>query len=195
MISVRDISERKAHTQALEYLALHDGLTGLANRTMFGDLMSRELSTAKRNAEERAVLVMDLDGFKNVNDTLGHDRGDTLLKQVTKRLLATLREGDTVARLGGDEFGILPTAPPTSERRRPSRSKSNRYASEAFTWVMRSSTSRRASASPLYPRHGSEAVELLHRADLAMYSAKRSGEGHAVFDEAKGRTLPSNLPG
>src|SRR5271154_4757117 len=108
LASVRDISERKAQTEALEHLALHDGLTGLANRTLFGDLLSRTLASAKRAGEPRAVLVMDLDGFKLVNDTLGHECGDTLLKQVGERLVATLREGDTVARLGGDEFGILP---------------------------------------------------------------------------------------
>ena len=108
LVCVRDISERRAHTQALEHLALHDGLTGLANRTLFSDLLSRTLASARRANEPRAVLMMDLDGFKHVNDTLGHDRGDTLLREVGERLVGTLRESDTVARLGGDEFAILP---------------------------------------------------------------------------------------
>ena len=107
LASVRDISERKAYTEALEHQALHDGLTGLANRVLFSAHLSRALASARRSNQRRAVLVMDLDGFKQVNDTLGHDRGDTLLRQLGARLVAALREGDTVARLGGDEFAIL----------------------------------------------------------------------------------------
>ena len=105
---VRDISERKAHTEALAHQALHDGLTGLANRTLFTEHVSQALASAARNHESRAILVMDLDGFKRVNDSLGHDQGDRLLKQFTDRLVAATRETDTIARLGGDEFAILP---------------------------------------------------------------------------------------
>jgi len=105
---VRDISERKAYTESLERQALYDQLTGLPNRTLFGVHLLQALADAKRSGESRAVLVMDLDGFKQVNDRLGHDRGDRLLEEVGKRLTAALRKNDAVARLGGDEFAILP---------------------------------------------------------------------------------------
>src|ERR1700722_8887761 len=105
---VRDISARKAYTENLEHLALHDGLTGLANRKLFGELVLQGLASAHRNDEPRALLMMDLDGFKQVNDMLGHEHGDRLLEQVAQRLRGAVRESDTIARLGGDEFAILP---------------------------------------------------------------------------------------
>ena len=108
LASVRDVSERKSHREALEHLALHDSLTGLANRSMFSDHVGRSLALAKRDHESRGVLLLDLDGFKRINDTQGHEVGDDLLQQVGKRLEAVLRESDMVARLGGDEFAILP---------------------------------------------------------------------------------------
>jgi diguanylate cyclase (GGDEF)-like protein/PAS domain S-box-containing protein len=181
LASVRDISERRAHTEALEHLALHDGLTGLANRTLFGNLVSQTLASAKRTDEPRALLVMDLDGFKQVNDLLGHDRGDTLLKQVAERLVGALRDGDTVARLGGDEFGILPADASDLSAAAAVALKIQETCEPAF--VVNDET---VHVSPsigiaLFPEHGTTPAELLHRADLAMYAAKRSGEGHAVF--------------
>jgi diguanylate cyclase (GGDEF)-like protein/PAS domain S-box-containing protein len=181
LASVRDISERRAHTEALEHLALHDGLTGLANRTLFGNLVSRTLASAKRTDEPRALLVMDLDGFKQVNDLLGHDRGDSLLKQVSERLVGALRDGDTVARLGGDEFGILPADASDLSAAAAVALKIQETCESAF--VVNDET---VHVSPsigiaLFPEHGTTPAELLHRADLAMYAAKRSGEGHAVF--------------
>jgi PAS domain S-box-containing protein len=108
LVTVRDVSERKAHTEALEQLALHDGLTGLANRALFNDLIGRSIALATRTGEARGVMVLDLNGFKLVNDSLGHDHGDELLQQVADRLRGVVRGADVVARLGGDEFGILP---------------------------------------------------------------------------------------
>ena len=87
---------------------MHDGLTGLANRTLFTEHVSQALASAIRNHESRAILVMDVDGFKWVNDSLGHDQGDCLLKQISERIVSATREADTIARLGGDEFAILP---------------------------------------------------------------------------------------
>jgi diguanylate cyclase (GGDEF)-like protein/PAS domain S-box-containing protein len=178
---VRDISERRAHTEALEHLALHDGLTGLANRTLFGDLLSRTLASAKRANEPHAVLMMDLDGFKQVNDTLGHDRGDTLLRQVGERLVAALRGGDTVARLGGDEFGILPAETTDLSAAVAMALKIQHVCEPVFTLSDQPVHVSPSIGIALFPEHGSTTRELLHRADLAMYSAKRSGEGHAVF--------------
>ncbi len=178
---VRDISERRAHTEALEHLALHDGLTGLANRTLFCDLVSRTLASAKRANERRAVLMMDLDGFKQVNDTLGHDRGDTLLRQVSERLVATLRAGDTVARLGGDEFAILPENATDLSAAVAVALKIQHVCESGFTIDDETVSVSPSIGIALFPEHGNTTTELLHRADLAMYSAKRSGEGHAIF--------------
>jgi diguanylate cyclase (GGDEF)-like protein len=182
---VRDISERKAYTEGLEHQALHDGLTGLANRTLFGVHVLQALASAKRTGEQRAVMVMDLDGFKQVNDTLGHDHGDSVLKQVAKRLLDALRDVDTVARLGGDEFAILPG------------DATDVAAAAAVAWKIQQTCTAgfvvgdevvHVSASigiALFPEHGKTTPELLRRADAAMYVAKKSGGGHAVFDVAQ----------
>jgi diguanylate cyclase (GGDEF)-like protein/PAS domain S-box-containing protein len=178
---VRDISERRAHTEALEHLALHDGLTGLANRTLFSDLLTRTLALAKRANEPRAVLMMDLDGFKHVNDTLGHDRGDTLLREVGERLIVTLREGDTVARLGGDEFAILPAGRADLSAAVAMALKIQQVCERGFTLNGETVHVSPSIGIALFPEHGVTTTDLLHRADLAMYSAKRSGEGHAVF--------------
>jgi predicted signal transduction protein with EAL and GGDEF domain len=95
---VRDISERKAYAEGLEHRALHDPLTGLANRTLFGEHVLQALASAQRSNESRVVLVMNLDGFKQVNDKLGHGGGDILPQQVAKRLTAALRQTDMIAK-------------------------------------------------------------------------------------------------
>ena len=184
LASVRDISERKAYTEALEHQALHDGLTGLANRVLFSAHLSRALAAARRTNQRRAVLVMDLDGFKQVNDTLGHDRGDKLLRHLGARLVAALREGDTVARLGGDEFAILAADATDLEGAAAMAWKIQQACEQGFAI---NDTVVHVSPSigiALFPDHGTTTAELLHRADLAMYVAKRSGNGHAVFDAA-----------
>ena len=190
---VRDVSERRAHTAALEHQALHDGLTGLANRRLFGQQILQALSAAKRSGEPRSVLVMDLDGFKHVNDTLGHDHGDTLLKEVGIRLRTALRESDVVARLGGDEFAVLPAG------------ASDLVSAEAVAWKIQQACQPpfllgdepvQIAASvgiALYPEHGDNAADLLRRADLAMYEAKRSSTAHAVFDPAHEKRLAKHL--
>ena len=105
---MRNISERQSYVEALKYQALHDDLTDLPNRALFEDRVNHAIRSASRSGEDLALLLLDLDGFKVVNDTLGHQHGDALLKQVGERLVECLRDGDTVARIGGDEFGILP---------------------------------------------------------------------------------------
>src|SRR5204863_2307906 len=111
---IEDITERKVAEEALraqaemnEYQALHDALTGLPNRVLFGDRIQQAILTAEREGGRLAVLLMDLDRFKEINDTLGHAAGDHVLKVVATRLHECLRASDTVARLGGDEFGLL----------------------------------------------------------------------------------------
>jgi diguanylate cyclase (GGDEF)-like protein/PAS domain S-box-containing protein len=182
---VRDISERKAHTEALAHQALHDGLTGLANRTLFAEHVCQALASAARNHESQAILVMDLDGFKRVNDSLGHDHGDHLLKQFSDRLVAATRETDTVARLGGDEFAVLPGE------------VTDLPAAAAMVWRLQQTCASgfaldeqfvHVSVSigiAMFPQHGKTPAELLRRADVAMYHAKRSGTGHAIVDDAQ----------
>jgi diguanylate cyclase (GGDEF)-like protein/PAS domain S-box-containing protein len=193
LASVRDISERKAYTEALEHQALHDGLTGLANRVLFSAHLSRALASARRTNQRRAVLVMDLDGFKQVNDTLGHDRGDTLLRQLGARLVAALREGDTVARLGGDEFAILAADATDLEGAAAMAWKIQQACEQAFTIDDTPVDVSTSIGIALFPEHGTTTAELLHRADLAMYVAKRSGHGHAVFDAAHERQAEPRL--
>jgi diguanylate cyclase (GGDEF)-like protein/PAS domain S-box-containing protein len=193
LASVRDISERQAHTEALEHLALHDGLTGLANRTLFGDLVSRALKAAKRNDDPHAVLVIDLDGFKQVNDTLGHDAGDTLLKLVGERLVGSLREGDTVARLGGDEFGILPAEATDMSGVVALALKIEQTFQQRFVINREDVQVSPSVGIALFPEHGGTTASLLNSADLAMYAAKRSSLGHAVFDPVHEAQTASHL--
>ena len=106
-LNFRDISERKALEEQLRKLAFHDPLTLLANRNLFRDRVQHSLTLAQRGQHQVAVMFLDVDNFKNINDSLGHDAGDRLLQAVAQRLIKSTRFSDTVARLGGDEFAIL----------------------------------------------------------------------------------------
>ena len=179
--TLRDISERKAHTDALEYQALHDALTGLPNRSLFGDRLRQALLAARRNQKMFGVLLLDLDRFKDINDALGHDRGDSLLQEVTARLRGVLRATDTVARLGGDEFAVL-----TPDARHPEdvvgTAKKILASLEGPFAIADQMVETGASIGiALYPVHGDDPSTLLRRADVAMYVAKRSGGGHALY--------------
>ena len=103
----QDVTKRKLAEEKIQQMAYHDSLTGLPNRKLFSDRLSINLAQAKRNQKSVAVTMLDLDNFKNVNDTLGHDIGDLLLKAAAERLSSALRKGDTVARFGGDEFVLI----------------------------------------------------------------------------------------
>jgi diguanylate cyclase (GGDEF)-like protein/PAS domain S-box-containing protein len=178
---LRDISERQLHTEALEHQALHDNLTGLPNRVLFADRVGHTIRTALRAGDSLSVLVMDLDGFKLVNDTLGHQHGDVLLKLVAERLVGCLRAGDTVARLGGDEFGILSSGA-TDLAGIAAVVWKIQHALEPLFLVNDHALEVKASIGiALIPEHGDNIDDLLRRADLAMYDAKRSGSGYAVF--------------
>ena len=119
VLNARDITERVRLEEELTRQAFHDGLTGLANRVLFRDRLDQALARAARTSGMLSVLLVDLDGFKQVNDSLGHDAGDQLLREISQRLCDAIRPGDTVARFGGDEFGVLLDGP---TRRRRSRS-------------------------------------------------------------------------
>ena len=178
---VRDISERQRYTQDLQHQALHDDLTGLPNRVLFGDRVDLAIRAALRSSDSLAVLVMDLDEFKQVNDTLGHQHGDVLLKLVTERLVRCLRDGDTVARLGGDEFGILPGGSMDLAGAATMVWKIQQALEPTFLVSGHAIEVKASIGMALAPLHGENIDELLRRADLAMYDAKRSGAGYAVF--------------
>jgi len=196
---LRDISDRRSYTETLQYQALHDDLTGLPNRVLFGDRVDHAIRAATRGSDSLALMVMDLDGFKQVNDTLGHQDGDVLLKLVAERLVGCLRAGDTVARLGGDEFGILAMAG-TGLAGAAALAWKLEQALEAPFFVKDRNIDVRASVGiALAPDHGDNIDDVLRRADLAMYDAKRSGSGYAMFaaeqEDAPARrlTLLDNL--
>ena len=185
---IRDISERKAHIEALGHQALHDALTGLPNRTLFGDRVDQAIASADRTDEPRGVLVMDLDDFKQVNDTLGHEsRRLACSGRSASACAAALRDIDTVARLGGDEFGILLDGATDLAAAATAAWKIQQACEPEF--VINDEVVR-VSASigiALFPEHGTTTADLLRRADLAMYDAKRSGSSHAVYDDGAGK--------
>ncbi|HXC76050.1 MAG TPA: EAL domain-containing protein [Candidatus Acidoferrum sp.] len=188
--TMRDISERKAHTDALEYQALHDALTGLPNRSLFGDRLRQALLSARRNQNMFGVLLLDLDRFKDINDALGHDRGDTLLQEVTARLRGVLRATDTIARLGGDEFAVLTTDAKHPDDVVATARKILAALEGPFAIADQMVETGASIGIALYPVHGDDPTTLLRRADVAMYVAKRSGGGHAVYaPEQEAQTL------
>jgi diguanylate cyclase (GGDEF)-like protein/PAS domain S-box-containing protein len=188
--TMRDISERKAHTDALEYQALHDALTGLPNRSLFGDRLRQALLSARRNQNMFGVLLLDLDRFKDINDALGHDRGDTLLQEVTTRLRGVLRATDTIARLGGDEFAVLTTDAKHPDDIVATARKILAALEGPFAIADQMVETGASIGIALYPVHGDDPTTLLRRADVAMYVAKRSGGGHAVYaPEQEAQTL------
>jgi diguanylate cyclase (GGDEF)-like protein/PAS domain S-box-containing protein len=188
--TLRDISERKAHTDALEYQALHDGLTGLPNRTLFGDRLRQALLGARRNQTMFGVLLLDLDRFKDINDALGHDRGDTLLQEVATRLKGVLRATDTIARLGGDEFAVVSTDAKHPDSVVATARKILASLEGPFSIADQMVETGASIGVAMYPLHGDDPGTLLRRADVAMYAAKRSGGGFAVYSpEHEAQTL------
>lgn len=177
-----DITERKEHERLMTYQALHDPLTGLPNRRLFHEHLDHAVAQAKRNTElTPAIMFLDLDKFKNINDTLGHDAGDILLKEVAKRLRKCVREVDTVARLGGDEFTVL-LPQITSEF--DARVVAKKVLSVMLEPVNLGVESRVISTSigiSLYPRDGRDSETLIKNADAAMYTVKGSGRAGMCF--------------
>src|SRR2546423_4251494 len=188
--TLRDISERKAHTDALEYQALHDALTGLPNRSLFGDRLRQALLAARRNQKMFGVLLLDLDRFKDINDALGHDRGDSLLQEVTARLRGVLRATDTIARLGGDEFAVLTTDAKHPEDVVATARKILASLEGPFAIGDQMVETGASIGIAMYPGHRDDPSTPLRRADVAMYVAKRSGGGYALYQpEQEAQTL------
>jgi diguanylate cyclase (GGDEF)-like protein/PAS domain S-box-containing protein len=178
---IRDITERKIAEQRLEYMALYDTLTGLPNRTLFFDRLEQLLSLARRNTYILAVLFMDLDRFKFINDTMGHDAGDLLLKEVAKRLTTNTRKSDTVARMGGDEFISICAKIVAPEDAGVIARKIIAALSAPFDLQGRECTISASIGISVYPRDGDDGEVLLKKADTAMYRVKERGKGGFEF--------------
>ncbi len=183
VLSMRDITERKVLEEELRHQAFHDALTGLANRALFEDRLAHALAGARRHGRPVAVLFLDLDDFKTINDSLGHSTGDELLRAVAIRLSGVIRVTDTAARLGGDEFAVLLEI---MEEEMDAETVAERMLDALRAPFDLAGRELRISASVgLAKSDGSAGVdELLRNADTAMYAAKESGKGTAQAFEA-----------
>ncbi len=182
VLNVRDITERRQLELELSHQAFHDALTGLANRSLFVDRVRHALAVERHAERGLAVLFLDLDGFKAVNDTLGHAAGDRLLKQVADRLEACVRPGDTVARLGGDEFGVLLEELGSGDDGSDV-ARRIAVALRAPVELDGRDVTVRSSCGIALRRSDESADELMRNADLAMYRAKAvGGDAHALFE-------------
>jgi diguanylate cyclase (GGDEF)-like protein len=180
-ISVGSVKEIDTIANRERHQALHDSLTGLPNRVLFVERLEQAISLAKREQEPFAVLLMDLDRFKVLNDTLGHHMGDSLLQELSPRLASSIRESDTVARVGGDEFAVLLNG--SDER------DATRVAEKIADAICRPFQIQDHGVDVgvsigivTYPDHGDDSLTLLRHADIAMYTAKRSAQPYAVYD-------------
>src|SRR5688572_4168019 len=178
-LNFRDVSERKALEEQLRQLAFHDPLTLLANRSLFRNRVQHALTLAQRSRQRVAVLFLDLDNFKNVNDSLGHDAGDRLLQAAAQRLVKSTRPSDTVARLGGDEFAILLegiSEPADVERV----AATITHSLDEPLQLDGSDTYMAVSIGIAFSQPGDDTEQLLRNADIAMYNAKAAGKARFV---------------
>jgi len=183
--TVHDITERKALEERLEHRALHDTLTGLPNRALFVDRLRHALTRTKRRRGEVAVLFMDLDDFKIINDSLGHRTGDRVLVAASKRIRALLRPEDTVARFGGDEFVVLLEDVEDADGAIRVAERISKELRAPFFFGGRQLFVSASVGIVTGGVKGEHAADLLRDADLAMYRAKHAGKArHAVFEEA-----------
>lgn len=185
----KQIHQRQA---ALEHQALHDTLTGLPNRALLNDRLYQAINIMKRNEDKLAVLLLDLDRFKEVNDTLGHHVGDELLQRVAARLTKSIRTSDTVARLGGDEFAVI--APNTSPEESIVLARKIVDALKDVFSINHQNIYVGASLGiSIYPDNGTDIHTLLRHADTAMYAAKENNQDCVLYEPAHDRYTPDNL--
>jgi len=182
---IRDITEQKQAEEKIQQMAYHDSLTGLPNRQLFSDRLGIALTHAQRNKKEVGIAMLDLDNFKDVNDTLGHDVGDLLLKATAERLSAALRKGDTVARSGGDEFAlILPDLKAVEDAIQVARKIVDSFR-EPFLIDTHQLVVTTSIGIAVYPNDGTDEGVLLKNADIAMYQAKQAGrDRYQLYNKA-----------
>jgi len=182
-ITSRDVTEHRRRSDHVNYLAHHDHLTGLANRRLFHERLRQAILHAQNNGHKVAVFLVDIDHFKQINDSLGHDNGDILLAALGQRLLSSVRESDGVARWGGDEFVISVPEFRTEQDVELCAQQIMRSASQPFAVNTREISLTLSVGISIFPEGGRSAEELLRNADTAMYSVKNRGRNSfCVFD-------------
>jgi diguanylate cyclase (GGDEF)-like protein/PAS domain S-box-containing protein len=175
VVVIRDITERKQTEEKIRQMAYHDSLTGLPNRKLFSDRLDLALVQAQRNKKKVGIAMLDLDNFKDVNDTLGHDIGDLTLKATAERLHADLRKGDTIARFGGDEFVLILPDLETIEDAIQVVQKIVDSFCKPFLMDTHQLVVTTSIGIAVYPDDGTDDDILLRNADIAMYQAKQAG--------------------
>ena len=190
--SLTDITERKQFVNKIHHQALHDTLTGLPNRALLEDRLQNALNVAQRHSNDVTVLMMDLDRFKEINDTLGHPVGDALLKEVAQRIQSVIRNDDTLSRFGGDEFVMV--LPQTStEQAMVVISKIMSAFQSHFCLDGNDLIVQGSIGAAVFPKDGTDAETLIKRADVAMYIAKRERLGYSFYDMNSDQHSPSRL--
>ena len=177
-------SELMRQAEINEFQALHDPLTGLPNRILFSERIGHAILQAQRQNKKLAVALIDLDRFKEINDSLGHSAGDHLLISVGKQMGGALRASDTVARLGGDEFGLVLPELNDAEALAPVLERLQESLEEPIQVQSLPIGIEASIGIAIYPDHGEDAQTLIQRADIAMYEAKRDGLSHVFYDES-----------
>ncbi len=181
LVTLYDITERKAAEESIRHLAHYDALTDLPNRTLFLDRLQQAFATARRDKARMALMFIDLDEFKPINDKFGHAVGDLLLKEVAIRILNCVRDSDTVARIGGDEFIVLLPAIETEQDAMVVADKIRLALCRSFELAGQSLHISSSIGIAIHPEHGSEEKILLKNADTAMYCAKENGRNNVQF--------------
>jgi diguanylate cyclase (GGDEF)-like protein len=177
----RDAKELQTHAETSEYLAMHDPLTDLPNRILFHDRVEQATIRARRDGTQVAIMIMDLDRFKEINDALGHDRGDQILTEIGPRIRAVLRAIDTIGRLGGDEFGIVLGGLHSVEEARSLAQKIVATLARPFNLDDMELEVGASVGVALFPLHGDDPDVLMRRAEIAMYVAKTSRSTFEVY--------------
>lgn len=191
VIVFHDVSAARAVTQKMAHLAQHDFLTNLPNRMLFGDRVANAISLARRHARKCAVLFLDLDGFKRINDTLGHPAGDELLHSVSRRLVTCVRGSDTVSRQGGDEFVVLLSEIEHAADAAVSAEKVLLVLALPHHVAGQELNVTASIGVSIYPDHGADAETLIKCADTAMYQAKEKGRNTFRFFKDDSALRPS----
>jgi diguanylate cyclase (GGDEF)-like protein/PAS domain S-box-containing protein len=182
--TIQDVTERKRAEEQIRLLAYHDTLTGLGNRLLFRERLDVAVAQARRAGSQLGILFLDLDHFKRINDTLGHEVGDLLLRDVSKRISSVLRKGDTLSRLGGDEFVVVLESLKTPEDAGNVARKVIEVVSQPYDLHGNTLNTAASVGIAVYPADGNDATTLMRHADTAMYVAKSSGRKNHQFFSA-----------
>jgi diguanylate cyclase (GGDEF)-like protein len=184
LLAIEDITERKLSEEKIAHLAFHDTLTGLPNRKLFTDRLGVVLAQAKRSQKKAGIAMLDLDNFKDVNDTLGHGAGDILLVATSERLSSALRKGDTVARFGGDEFVLIfPDLEEVDDVKQVVQQILDKFKMPIIVNGHEFIVTMSIGIS-VYPGDGKDENTLLKKADIAMYQAKKVGKArYKVYND------------